>query len=321
MKIPVQSVWKINGNYIEPVNSSKTIKVQDFEVEGNLTLSGDLTLGGNVTLGDAPTDVITVNGSLKSTQPILLSNNTLLQGRNLADDANVDIVKVNANDRVEFPSAILLPDGTVNVPAIAFASETNLGIFRSNSDEIAIGAQSHIVHNVIFNKATCYGGNSSNAKIDFGQAHTESTPNFMPDKGSTYGIGSIGHDSLAIISNAIEVVSFEAGKVTTTDATQTTLVNITLDDNKTYHIEAEVYAQDSLYADRAFYHFEGLFYRNGGNATQEGSTQSINSVEGSGAGGWDAVFDTDSNDVRLRVTGELLKTVSWRGVLKYKRVS
>lgn len=101
------------------------------------------------------------------------------------------------------------------------------------------------------------------------------------------------------------------GAVTTTDATVTTVWSKTLADNTVYGIEASCSARRTDAADRAGYKLRGLFYREAaGGATQQGSTNRLFEVESDA--NFDLVFDTDSNDVRLRVTGVAAKTVKWQ---------
>jgi hypothetical protein len=102
--------------------------------------------------------------------------------------------------------------------------------------------------------------------------------------------------------------------VTTTDATVTTLLSKTLTDEKVYRIEAQILARERDGSDRNSYHIQGLFYRTGaGNATQEGATVPV-AIESEALCA--CTFDTNGNDVRVRVTGVAAETWDWQGVME-----
>jgi len=106
--------------------------------------------------------------------------------------------------------------------------------------------------------------------------------------------------------------------VQTSDATVTTLHSVTLDDNSGYYYEAIVTAMESDGSDRNLYHIEGLFYRDGAGAVQQGATTSITTIESEA--GCACVFDVDTNDMRLRITGVAAETWNWKAVIKYNKV-
>lgn len=108
-------------------------------------------------------------------------------------------------------------------------------------------------------------------------------------------------------------------KATTTDATVTTLHTLTLSDNTAIYIEAKVIAMESDGSDRGIHHISGLFYRDGGNATQEGATVSLNTTESDAA--TDVAFVISTNDVLLRVTGIAAETWNWTGVVSVVHVN
>ena len=105
----------------------------------------------------------------------------------------------------------------------------------------------------------------------------------------------------------------------TTNATQTTNGTLTLSDNTAVYVEATVIAMQSDGSDRNLYHLEGLFYRDGGGATQQGATTSITTIESEAS--CDCIFDVSSNSVRIRVTGVAAETWDWKTVLKWTVVS
>jgi len=98
--------------------------------------------------------------------------------------------------------------------------------------------------------------------------------------------------------------------LSTTDATETTLFNKTLQDNSAYWIESKVVAMITDGSGRSVYKIGGFFFRDGSSATQQGSTvQLITAIEGSLNG--TVTYDVSSNDVRLRVAGVAATNISW----------
>jgi hypothetical protein len=98
--------------------------------------------------------------------------------------------------------------------------------------------------------------------------------------------------------------------VTTTDDTATVIDEIVLKDNTSYQITVSVVGQQDDYTDRATYIISGLFYRAGGNATQQGSTVSIVSIESNGD--CDCVFAVSGSSVQIKVTGIIAETWNWK---------
>lgn len=96
----------------------------------------------------------------------------------------------------------------------------------------------------------------------------------------------------------------------TTDATVTTLDTFALEDETAYHIHSTIIGVESGSGNRAGYEIIGIFYRDGGGATQQGSTDARLTIESDA--NWACVFDTNSNDVRIRVTGVAATNISWR---------
>ena len=100
---------------------------------------------------------------------------------------------------------------------------------------------------------------------------------------------------------------------TTTDATVTTLDEFTMSDNTALFISIVVTGMESDGSDRNTYELKGLFYRDGGNATQQGGTTSAFTVESEGS--CDCVFDVNGNNVRIRITGVAAETWKWTSSL------
>jgi len=112
----------------------------------------------------------------------------------------------------------------------------------------------------------------------------------------------------------------DAAEVETANAVQTTLDNITLLDENTYHAEALVVGVKSDGTDRASYHIAGTFYRTAaGVATLQGVVTVLHSAESNAA--WDATFTVNGNDLRVSVTGVAATTIEWGCTLKYINMS
>ena len=95
-------------------------------------------------------------------------------------------------------------------------------------------------------------------------------------------------------------------KLTTSDATQTTIQTLPLEDNTVYDVSAIITGRNS--SDRASYNIEGTVYREGGNAVIEGQTV-VHSAESDSA--WDATYTVSGNDLRVSVTGTAGTDINW----------
>lgn len=108
-------------------------------------------------------------------------------------------------------------------------------------------------------------------------------------------------------------------RVTTTDATTTTVFTLPLADESNYLVEAMVVGKQDNTGQRCAYKIAGVFYRNAaGSATQEGTTQTIYSVESNA--GLSASFLTSSNNVLIRVTGLASTNMDWEYTTTVKNI-
>jgi hypothetical protein len=106
------------------------------------------------------------------------------------------------------------------------------------------------------------------------------------------------------------------GNVQTTNATQTTLITLSLTDNRVYFVECVVLGNKSDNTQRAVYQRTVAVYRaNGGVATILNSVVSLLTAESDAS--WDCTFDVSNNEVRVRVTGAAATTINWEGHLRY----
>ena len=103
----------------------------------------------------------------------------------------------------------------------------------------------------------------------------------------------------------------EVAKTSTTNDTPTNLYSFTLADNSAIWLESTVVAMETDGSNRNVYKIGGLFYRDGGAATQQGSTvQMITAIESDSA--WACAFALSTNDVKVQGTGGAATTnVTW----------
>jgi len=190
--------------------------------------------------------------------------------------------------------------------------------------DIAAGAALNIDANVTVSNAITIGA-TNGGTIDFtGAAKTLNVEDTATvDQDLTQDASVNFGDVTAIGASAIGGMNITAQAiVTTNDATVTTCGSLTLADNTLYQISAMIVGVDTTNtpADQwAGYELKGTFYRtNAGGATQLGATTSAHTSETDAA--WDATFDVNGNDVRIRVTGEAAKNVNWKSVITHINV-
>lgn len=97
----------------------------------------------------------------------------------------------------------------------------------------------------------------------------------------------------------------------TTDASATDLISLTLSDDAAYRVRIEVVAVQSGGGNRNDYHRSALVYRDGGNATLQGSVIDIETPRESAAG-WDCTIAVTGSTVVVRATGALATSINWK---------
>lgn len=93
----------------------------------------------------------------------------------------------------------------------------------------------------------------------------------------------------------------EGVKTTTTDDTATVIWSFTLTDNSAIGVSARVIAMQTDGSSRNYYWISGLFYKDGGSATQQGSTASLVGIESESAAS--LAFTVSGDEVRVTWTG------------------
>jgi len=101
----------------------------------------------------------------------------------------------------------------------------------------------------------------------------------------------------------------------TVNAAQATLAQYAMVDGRVWLMESVVAARRDTGADRAFYHIEGLFYREGAAAAQQGATVFIANIESDAT--WACTYDVNGINVRIRVTGAAMN-IDWRSWTRFR---
>ena len=115
-----------------------------------------------------------------------------------------------------------------------------------------------------------------------------------------------------------DFLKFRVYDIVTEDGVVTYTPTVTLDDNSSYFFKATINAMESDGSDRNNYLLVGTFYRDGGGATQEGSTVSLFTNESEVL--CVADFNTNANTVRFGVTGVAAETWNWKVSLEWFKV-
>lgn len=76
--------------------------IREDDLDGG-TIAVDASFTGNVIVGDAITDTLTINSQVKK---IILDNAVWLQGLNNAENANINMFKVNTSDEIDLGAVL-----------------------------------------------------------------------------------------------------------------------------------------------------------------------------------------------------------------------
>ena len=107
---------------------------------------------------------------------------------------------------------------------------------------------------------------------------------------------------------------------TTTDATQTTIDTLTLDDDSVYLVRASIVTIESGGGDLGGGEIECLAKRlSAGNAAIQGTVVDI--VRRGTSGSLDFTFTVSGDDLLARITGLAATTMNWESILKYRKLS
>lgn len=214
-------------------------------------------------------NIVMGSNLITGTGEIKMDNNTWLNATNQAGGGTINMFKVNTSDTIDVGA-------TLNAGSFTFLADSGIvtALDMAVSDTPIAGTEESYVNKI--------------------------------DGNSIFGIRSQADSSGGIFGLGTQL---SGGTITTTDATVTTLDYITLNDESAYTITATITAKQNNSDQRSSFIIAGLFYRNGGNATQQGATTVIQTIESDAA--TDCVFDVNGNNVRVRATGIVAETWDW----------
>ncbi len=104
--------------------------------------------------------------------------------------------------------------------------------------------------------------------------------------------------------------------VTTTNATETTLATIALDDDTVTKLDVLIVARNTGAAEGAQFNLSMGYLRDGGAPVAIGTVTSSDARSTSGATTWTATIDVSSNDARVRVTGANSTNINWTAIVQ-----
>ena len=274
------------------------------QLESGILLYGGGQIEAYVAAGSNFDIVENVFGTILSVNKgQILYNTTATTGQ--AININANTVTTGEAQRITFDGSVMTAAGRVfnlydsNATASVFSIDEIGDIWLPNS--------THNIHIPASGTFTIYDATAGSV-FDFRdsgcQCRTDLTveDNLTTGSTATYGGGTVT----------------EHTDTQTIGATTPNIATTTLQDNSAYLIKAKVIGMESDGSDRNVYHFEGLFYRDGGNATQQGVTTVITEIESEAAA--DCDFNLSGSDVRIQVTGVAAETWNWHCELEYTAV-
>jgi hypothetical protein len=150
LDIPVGVALNSDGtlsDFIVRPNNISNIITDDFAFPRHVTTVGNLTVGGDVNVGSdtltlntaqlgAPTldAFFTVNRGTSG--DVSLKWNETIDAWEFLDDLGSPVFQIFNNGDITLGGPLLIGDGTISNPAYAFASETDLGFYKSASGVI-----------------------------------------------------------------------------------------------------------------------------------------------------------------------------------------
>lgn len=111
--------------------------------------------------------------------------------------------------------------------------------------------------------------------------------------------------------------TYSESEVTTSGSGAVVCGSVALADLSVYTIKARVLGRQGG-TNRAVYHIEGLFYREGV-ITQQGSTNAVSIIESNAS--WTCDFSIAGSEVRIMVDSAEAVAVTWKTIIEYSRVS
>lgn len=257
-------------------------------------------------------------------------------GNNVIIGTNAGTAVTSGTRNVIIGSSVAITTGNENDSTIVgYNGESSV------SDAIGLGAD------VIVTTANTFVAGSSGHQIDnvfFGKGESNASPtaytingtagsgtdiagaNLNLAGGQGTGTGAGGKVAIKVappgttgssLNSLDDAMVFDAESVQTTDATETTIWSLALSDETTYHVRGTIIGVESDGSNRASYDLTVTAYRTGaGSATIQGTVTSLHAEESDT--NWNADFDVNSNDLRIRVTGVASTTINWVTTVEYR---
>jgi len=289
-----------------------------FDYNGNHTIYGGNATGNSLRLyanSFDPNPVFTLNGAGNVTLDMTASQSFVIGDATFGTITEIDDTNI-------FSAVDLILDnrGTNVNSRILYLRGDNAGNEIEATFQLMYGAQPYLRISVDDDGTTP----ALTAVLDI----HDTVLSFPND--NTVDIGSTGSNRPKDVYIAQDLTSgdntlYGGGTVRRHTATQTVgattpnISTITLDDNSIYSIRANVLGMESDGSDRNQYYIMGTFYRDGGNATQQGTTTSIHTVESELAA--DCNFTLSGNDVYVTVTGVAAETWNWKCQIEIMKVA
>jgi hypothetical protein len=176
-----------------------TNDVFDLNVRTNGTTRMTVTSGGNVGIGtSSPSYTLDVNGAINATALKIGGVDVTTGGGG----------NFKADGTVAMTGAFQAADGTQAAPSITFASDTNLGLYKSNSDEISIvngNAKNWIIKTTGFDSNWTYGPllarTAGNAALPSYTFNTNTNTGMFNPLANNVGFSTNGSERLRIDSS------------------------------------------------------------------------------------------------------------------------
>lgn len=300
-----------------------TIDVND--ANRTVDLTGNLTLGGNFTTSGASGLVLTTTAATNVTLPTTgtlatlagtetLTNKTLTSpriGTSILDTAGLELFLITATGSAVNQLTYANAATGANPSFTASGDDTNVGITM-----VSKGTGTHVFDN-----------DTAEAEIRLIDAAGTDYIGLKPASATTsYTLtlpAAQGGANEVLTNNGAGVLSWSAAPTETestfqtTNATTQTIATIATTSNNTYLVDMIIVARRSDAGSESAGYSVKATYRNVSTTLTRVGTDDVLSQEDTNQ--WKVETDASSEDIRVRVTGQIGKTIEWKCV--YRTVS
>lgn len=200
-----------------------------------------------------------------------------------------------------------------------------------NDNNISIGKQAGSTNGTVGTDAISIGTQSNQGTLNIGQNSIAIGNQVLSTNNNSFSIGSFFKNdfknsfSLGWNNSFKQISDYSLIKsaITTTNATQQSILSYGLFTGTTYSIRAIVTARESISgSSRGMFIIKALAYReNSGAVIEGGSPYQIEKVLSTNAATWDATLNISGNNLIISVTGASSKTINWKVILETTNVS